>query len=141
MDILDAGINIVQLHPETIFRHEKSDMFDIMRAVMELSRGHGESARKSERNGAAWQEKGGCAGRQQPPRRAGGRVTSALTGQLPAWVEDRGGKLVLIPERAAVVKRIFSMAAGGYGMALIVKRLTADGVPTFGDREQYLDED
>src|SRR5262249_34435977 len=25
MDILDAGINIVQLQPETVFRHEKSD--------------------------------------------------------------------------------------------------------------------
>src|SRR4029077_238245 len=48
MDILDAGVNIVQLSPETIFRHEKSDMFDIMRAIMELSRGHGESAIKSE---------------------------------------------------------------------------------------------
>src|SRR5262245_42023618 len=32
LDILDAGINIVQLNPETVFRHEKSDMFDIMRA-------------------------------------------------------------------------------------------------------------
>ena len=57
MDILDQGVNIVQLHPETIFRHEKSDMMDIMRAIIELSRGHGESARKSERNGAAWAER------------------------------------------------------------------------------------
>ena len=57
MDLLDAGVNIVQLHPETIFKHEQSDMFDIMRAVMELSRGHGESAIKSERVGAAWRKK------------------------------------------------------------------------------------
>ena len=57
MDLLDAGVNIVQLSPETIFRHEKSDMFDIMRAIMELSRGHGENAIKSERVGAAWAKK------------------------------------------------------------------------------------
>src|SRR5262249_44049183 len=54
MDILDAGINIVQLQPETVFRHEKSDMMDIMRAIIELSRGHSESVRKSERVSAAW---------------------------------------------------------------------------------------
>src|SRR5262245_41403307 len=57
MDILDAGVNIVQLQPETVFRHERSDMLDIIRAIIELSRGHGESARKAERNGESWQEK------------------------------------------------------------------------------------
>jgi DNA invertase Pin-like site-specific DNA recombinase len=49
LDILDAGINIVQLSPETIFRHERSDMTDIIRAIIELSRGHSESRLKSER--------------------------------------------------------------------------------------------
>src|SRR5712691_3139965 len=51
MDILDAGVSIVQLTPETVFRYEKSDLTDIIRAIIELSRGHSESARKSERNG------------------------------------------------------------------------------------------
>src|SRR5262245_58814749 len=49
LDILDAGVNIVQLHPETIFRHDRSDMIDIMRAIIELSRGHSESRMKSVR--------------------------------------------------------------------------------------------
>jgi DNA invertase Pin-like site-specific DNA recombinase len=134
MDLLDAGVNIVQLTPETIFRHEKSDMFDIMRAVMELARGHGESARKSERNGASWQNKVALARKkqEQPPRKKDGRITRAITGQLPAWVEDQGGKLVLIPERAAVVKTIFHLAAIGYGLASIVAWLTKNGVPAWG---------
>src|SRR5262249_42977859 len=55
LDILDAGINIVQLHPETVFRHEKSDMVDIMRAIIELSRGHSESRMKSVRALASWE--------------------------------------------------------------------------------------
>src|SRR5262249_46671327 len=58
MDILDAGINIVQLHPETVFRHEKSDLMDVMRAVIELARGHSESARKAERQSAVWVKRG-----------------------------------------------------------------------------------
>jgi DNA invertase Pin-like site-specific DNA recombinase len=125
MDLLDAGINIVQLHPETVFRHEQSDMFDIMRAVMELSRGHGESAMKSKRNGAAWVAKRRAAreGAAQPPRKKDGRVTKALTARVPAWVAERDGKLVLIPEKAAAVRRIFDLAVGGYGMKATIREL------------------
>jgi DNA invertase Pin-like site-specific DNA recombinase len=122
MDILDRGVNIVQLHPETVFRHEKSDMMDIMRAIIELSRGHGESARKSERNGAAWEKR----------RRLVRKGEGLLTHRLPGWVEKRGDRLVAIPERAAAVRRIFELASAGYGAAGIVKKLTAESVPSFG---------
>jgi DNA invertase Pin-like site-specific DNA recombinase len=122
MDILDQKINIVQLHPETVFRHDESDMMDIMRAIIELSRGHSESAIKSARLGAAWDQK-------RKEAREGGK---ALTRRLPAWVEERGGKLELIPTRAAAVKRIFNLAAAGYGHVLIVKRLRDEKVPAFG---------
>jgi DNA invertase Pin-like site-specific DNA recombinase len=134
LDILDAGVNIVQLKPETVFRHERSDMFDVMRAIMELSRGHGESARKSERNGDAWKAKVQAAreGKKQPPRRKDGRVAKAVTDQLPAWIQERDGDLRLIPERAEVVRNIFDWAAHGYGLASIVKRLTDDKVPAWG---------
>jgi hypothetical protein len=93
-----------------------------MRAIIELSRGHSESARKSERNGAAWAE------RRRKVREEG----AVLTRRLPAWVEERGGKLRLIPARAAAVKRVFALSAAGYGLAGIVKRLTAEKVPAFG---------
>src|SRR5262249_51530013 len=56
-----------------------------------------------------------------------------VTSRLPAWLEVRDGKIVLIPDRAAVVRRIFGMAGGGYGLASIVKRLTAEKVPVFGE--------
>jgi DNA invertase Pin-like site-specific DNA recombinase len=139
MDILDCKIHIVQLKPETVFRHDKSDMIDIMRAIIELSRGHSESARKSERNGAAWAEKirrvqAGEAQKKSNVIAEGSRVYSK---QLPAWVEERDGLPVLIPERAEVVRRIFLMALGGCGVAMIVKRLTEEGVPPFGKRERH----
>jgi DNA invertase Pin-like site-specific DNA recombinase len=131
MDILDAGVNIVQLMPETVFRHDRSDMVDIMRAIIELSRGHSESARKSERVGAAWAEK-------KKDALANGTL---LTRRLPAWVRLAGGRPALVPERAAVVRRIYELAIAGYGTALIVKRLTAEKVPPFGGREQYQDKE
>jgi Recombinase/Resolvase, N terminal domain len=122
MDILDHGVNIVQLSPETIFRHERSDMFDIMRAVMELSRGHGESAIKSKRNAAAWTEK-------KRQARAGKQI---MTHRLPAWVEERDGKLCLIPERAAAVRLIYKLSADGFGIYTIARKLEKDKMPPMG---------
>jgi DNA invertase Pin-like site-specific DNA recombinase len=123
MDILDAGIHIVQLKPEKVFRHEKSDMIDVLHAIIEMSRGHGESEVKSYRVGAAWKQK-------RAEARANG---SAMTKRLPAWVELVDGELRLIPERAAVVKRIFHLAATGCGHVLILKALLQDKVPAFGE--------
>jgi hypothetical protein len=122
MDLLDAGVNIVQLHPETIFRHERSDMFDIMRAIMELSRGHQESALKSNRVSEAW-------GERRRRTRENGEV---LTRRLPAWVEEKGGKLVARPDRAAAIRRIFELTVAGLGMYSLARRLTAEKVPAFG---------
>jgi DNA invertase Pin-like site-specific DNA recombinase len=122
MDLLDSGINIVQLSPETVFRHEKSDMVDIMRAIIELARGHGESAIKSKRVGEVWVEK----------RRKAREGSQVLTRRLPAWVEERDGKLRLVPARTAAVRRVFQLAASGYGCTLIVKRLVKEKVPPIG---------
>jgi DNA invertase Pin-like site-specific DNA recombinase len=122
MDLLDQGVNIVRLHPETVFRHEKSDMVDIMRAIIELSRGHSESARKSERNGAAWENR----------RRHARENGEILTHRVPFWIKAAGGKMRLIPERAAAVKRVYQLAAAGYGTAGIVKRLHEEKVKPFG---------
>jgi DNA invertase Pin-like site-specific DNA recombinase len=128
MDILDAGVNIVQLKPETIFRHEKSDMVDIIRALIELSRGHSESAMKSHRCGRAWAQK-------KKRAREKGEV---MTPRIPAWVEEKDGSLVLIPDRAAVVKRIYHLAAAGYGHGLIVRTLTREKVPGFGPSGKWI---
>jgi DNA invertase Pin-like site-specific DNA recombinase len=139
MDILDAGVNIVQLRPETIFRHEKSDMFDIMRAVIELSRGHGESARKSERVGDAWAEKKARA-RRGEGQKATKRMKEGdqfITRRLPFWVEERSGKLALVPGPAKAMRRIFELARSGYGSAGTVKKLTEEGVPPFGESDHW----
>jgi DNA invertase Pin-like site-specific DNA recombinase len=129
LDILDAGVSIVQLSPETIFRHDRTDMFDVMRAIMELSRGHSESAMKSRRVGDAWQAK---------LARARGGEGEILTGQLPAWVRRSGDRLVLIPERAAAVRRVFTLSASGYGLAAIVRRLTEENVSAFGPSGKWV---
>jgi hypothetical protein len=55
-----------------------------------------------------------------------------MTRKLPAWVEARSGKPALVPDRARIVRRMFELAVKGYGLSLIVRELTRDGVPVWG---------
>jgi DNA invertase Pin-like site-specific DNA recombinase len=133
LNLLQAGIRIVQLKPEMVF-DDKSDTLPVMMMMVELSRGHSESARKSERIGAAWAEKKKRA-RQRTEQEATARMGDGchvVTRRLPGWVEERGGKPCPIPEREAVVRRIYHLAAAGYGHTSIAKKLTEEGAPTFG---------
>jgi DNA invertase Pin-like site-specific DNA recombinase len=135
LDILDGGVNIVTVKPEYVYRHEKSDMFDCMRAIMELSRGHNESAVKSERVGGAWQQKkkAARAGKKQP-KLPHGKLEghSYLTAMLPGWIEARGGTLVKKPTAAAAVARVFALTVGGYGQRAMVRQLEKEGIASFG---------
>jgi DNA invertase Pin-like site-specific DNA recombinase len=121
-DLRQLGIHVGRLDRMKLLRCDSTDPGDFFEAAVELMRGHSESAAKSMRNGAAWERKRAAA-------RASGKP---MTRRLPAWLELRDGKAVLIPGRAAVVKRIFSWAAAGYGIGGIIKKLTAEGVPPFG---------
>jgi DNA invertase Pin-like site-specific DNA recombinase len=136
MDILKLGIHIVTLQPEVIYRHDKIDLPDIIRAIISLSTAHGESVKKSFRSRENWKEAYQRAREGQPmrPRRKDGRVTKVITGRLPGWITEKDGVAALIPKRAEVVRRIFEMASAGYGMSVIARKLTAEQVPAFGRR-------
>jgi Recombinase len=99
----------------------------LMFAIVELSRGHSESAVKSERGLANWD-------RALRLAREEGRL---ITRRLPAWVgvDDDDGLPCLVQERAAAIRCIFEWATAGYGMTRIVKRLNDEGVPAFCARE------
>lgn len=118
LGLLQAGVRIVQLIPVVSAYDDKSDAMHVMMMIMELSRGHSESKVKSERVGSAWAKK---------KERA--REGHVMTRRLPSWVRETGGKLELIPEAAKAVKRVYELAANGYGHQAIAKKLTADEVP------------
>jgi DNA invertase Pin-like site-specific DNA recombinase len=122
LNLLQAGIRIVQLKPVEMVFDEKSESMAVMMMIMELSRGHGESAMKSERIGKAWREK------KQAARECG----EAMTKTVPHWIEMHEGKYALIPDRAATVKYIFMLAARGYGLTSLTRRLIEEGRPAFG---------
>src|SRR5262249_7299431 len=95
LGLIEKGIRIVQLSPNEIIYDTGSGEMSLMLMIVELSRGHRESKVKSERVGKAWENK----------REKARTADQTLTNRLPGWVEVRGGKRVLIPERAAIVRR------------------------------------
>jgi DNA invertase Pin-like site-specific DNA recombinase len=86
---------------------------------------HQESKQKADRVAASWTR-----------RRADvseGKDGATLRATLPAWVEkDAAGRLVLIKDRAAAVRRVFALAGQGLGIKRIIRALDAEGVPAFG---------
>jgi DNA invertase Pin-like site-specific DNA recombinase len=140
LQLIEAGIRVVQLIPVEAIYDDKVEPMQLMMAIMELTRGHSESAVKSERIGSAWAEKRRAAaeGKPQPEKRTN-RVNgmSILTHQLPAWVREKGGKLELIPDAANAVRRVYELARNGYGHSTIAKKFIADKVPAIGTSGEW----
>jgi DNA invertase Pin-like site-specific DNA recombinase len=133
-DLLKAGISVVTLSPSEMVYERSKDLTPLLLAVVEFTRAHSESASKSDRLTAIWDEK------KRQARQEGGLVTR----RLPGWLRPSEGKRTknvlysradnvrVIPERVAVVRRIFDLAAHrGYGLARIVATFNAEGVPFF----------
>lgn len=123
LNLLQAGIRIVQLIPVEQVFDDKSEAMQIMMAVMELVRGHGESAVKSARLTVVWGEK--------KKRAAAGVVISRA---CPAWIEVRDDKYQLVEPKAEVVRKIFRFATDGLGPRAIVRKLIADKVKPISGR-------
>jgi DNA invertase Pin-like site-specific DNA recombinase len=123
LNLIEAGVRVVQLSPAEAVYDEDVEPMALMMAVMELSRGHGESKRKSELIGPAWREK-----------KAKARDGVVMTARTPGWLTVSPGreKFVVVPAAAAAVRSAFRLAADGYGIPSIVRRLTEDKVPAIG---------
>jgi hypothetical protein len=100
----------------------QSNPMQLMMAIMELSRGHSESAMKSERVGGAWQEKKRLAAEEGVP----------LTKRCPAWLRLVDGQWGVIEGAAETIRYIFRLATDGHGVRVITKRLNAEEVPPIG---------
>jgi DNA invertase Pin-like site-specific DNA recombinase len=128
LNLIEAGIGIVQLHPVEVVYDEDVDPMTLLMAIMELSRGNSESAMKAERLGKAWEAKRSYARDKR----------ILLTRQLPAWIEERDGKLYSIPTKALAVERIYQLSAEGFGSSRIVKQLMQEDFPPMTDNGKWL---
>jgi DNA invertase Pin-like site-specific DNA recombinase len=117
--LIDEGIVVVTLNDGKAYTKEVLDSdngMSLIFAIMLMSRAHEESAIKADRVSKAW--------RQKMIRVADG---VQLTRRVPFWInkEDRTKTL---PERVAVVKKIFQLSAEGMGGQRITAKLNQEGV-------------
>jgi DNA invertase Pin-like site-specific DNA recombinase len=122
--ICEEGITVVTLSDGRQYTEEAldEDPTALLMSILIFMRANEESLTKSRRVRAAWSAK------RQNAR------TKVLTARAPGWLrlrDDRSG-FDLIPERAAVVRRIYEMAAANIGQHAIAAKLNAEEVPVFG---------
>jgi DNA invertase Pin-like site-specific DNA recombinase len=106
LSIIGAGINLVTLSDQRVYRAEETDVTDLIVSLIILSRANEESETKSKRVAAAWKNKRGQASSQP------------MTAICPSWLKlaDDRANYELIEDRAAIVRAIFKDASRGIGV-------------------------
>jgi DNA invertase Pin-like site-specific DNA recombinase len=146
--ILRAGVDVVTERPER--RYTKKDLNNfavVLEVKFAMYLAHEESVKKSERIGRAWAAKKHLAEEQKAP----------VSISCPAWIEVVGPdgepakgrgrvrasdahrfKYRLVPDRAALVRRMVDMALGeGLGANRIAHALKDEGTPCFGRKGRW----
>jgi len=124
-ELLRTGLKIGVCRLDDIFSEEDfgTHKFTTLSVFVQLA--YQESLQKSERIAANWQQ------RKLKAREEGELTTT----RLPAWLEYVKGTVRVIPERKAIVRRIFELAIAGYSQSKIVQTFTREGVPAFGEKK------
>lgn len=125
MNLTEAGVIVATVDGARQYSKGKLDMASIIEVIVKAQLSHEESEKKSQRIGAAWASK---------RRRLEAGETFVMSRRAPAWltVEGTPPRFVAIPERAAIVTRIFEETAAGFGKHHIARNLNRDGIETFG---------
>lgn len=137
MTLLDDGVTVIfYASGGTIINADNVDdnPFIIMMVFGKQSAGHHESSKKNYRLGKRWIDK-----RQNAAGSQFDKPFVPITRRCPGWLEwsetDRAtgkGMFVPIPDRVAVVQRVFTDLASGMGRDSIARVLNAERIPTWG---------
>jgi DNA invertase Pin-like site-specific DNA recombinase len=122
--IVDKGITVVTLSDNRTYTAQvlDSDPLALFASLMYFIRSFEESDRKASRIRSVWQQKRESAAAHGTP----------LTAKVPGWLRREGDKFVLLPDRVAVVKRIFKLVSKNVGLQRVADLLNADGIKPFG---------
>lgn len=129
IELLKGGIELVTLQDNQ--RYNKASLKNLAKfitAIILLSGGNLESEMKSERVRDAYESN----------RKRG---SSQIFGTAPGWLtrKDKYSPWELVPEKAAVVRKVFELMAEGWGSGEIAKKANKEGwvVPTrLGDKRR-----
>lgn len=128
LQIVSAGVTIVTLIDQRSYSRESlnANPTDLIISLVIMMRANEESSTKSSRLRAA-----AAAVRDDPNALFHG-------GQCPGWLKPNKARTGydVIPERAEVIRRIFTEAVAGHGLQMIARDLNKGAVPLFGRGNQ-----
>lgn len=121
--LLLAGVNVVTLSDGRTYSQESvnANPIDLIASLLVFMRANEESETKAKRLRAVWTAK------RERALASGTRMTT----RGPAWLRAAGDGWEIIPERAAIIRRIFDETLAGAGQHRIAERLTTEGIPTW----------
>lgn len=124
--LINRGIVIVTLIDNKEYSKTglAANPYDMMMSVGIMIRAHEESATKSRRLKAVWENKRKTADK------------TPMTACAPKWLtmitEGRERAFRVIEERAETVRQIYELTLRGMGLIAIAKKLSSENVPVFG---------
>lgn len=123
--VTELGVTVATVDGDRTYESRSLDMAAIIEVIVKAQLANEESEKKASRLSAAWAAK-----RRKLER--GERMV--LTRCAPAWLDVTGSPpaFVVIPERAAIVRRIFEETVAGLGKHHIARNLNKDGIAPFG---------
>src|SRR5262245_44306651 len=132
-ELLETGVDIGVCKLNDIFTLDDFGTHKWVTLAVFIQIAYQESKQKSERVAASYKPRRQAIreGKPLPPRKADGRVSRLISDRLPAWLEPHGDGARPVPERVAVIHRIFALAARGQGRQRICAALVKDKVPAF----------
>jgi DNA invertase Pin-like site-specific DNA recombinase len=128
-EIVNGGITIVTLQDGKVWDRPslRANPYRIFESLFVMVRANEESATKSRRLTAVYENKRKTAAAQGPNGKP-------FTRRLPAWLTWNvdGKRFELVPDRAELLRAIFNKAHQGWSRHRITKWLNEQGVPTWG---------
>lgn len=123
--LTEHGVAIATVDGDRLYQRNSLEFMSLIELILKAQVAHEESEKKSHRLSAAWAQK---------RDRAASGDKRAITRQCPAWigVDDETGEYVLRDDRAAIIRRIFSLSTSGQGRYLIARTFNKEGMPTWG---------
>ncbi len=124
-EVINRGVDIVTLMDNEVYTQERlrTDLGVLIKLTILLSQGHNESSKKSSRLLDVWKS-----------RRSKMEKGEVLKGRKPTWLNKDG---TVNEVKAAVIRRIFALAAEGLGSSRIAKILNTEDVPLIGKGKNW----
>jgi DNA invertase Pin-like site-specific DNA recombinase len=123
--VTELGVTVATVDGDRRYDRDNLDMPAIIEVIVKAQLANEESEKKASRLSAAWASKRGKLARGE---------TMVLTRRAPAWLKVEGSpaRFAVIPERVAVIHRIFEETVAGLGKHHIARNLNLEGVAPFG---------